>query len=207
MTISTLIKNGPMVLMVALLLAACGSTKEEEPLYISPSIQPPVHQDLNSYVKQMAMQLIGSSRYVSPKTPVAVTSFVDIGTLESTDIYGNQISELVMVELQQMGWTLIDFKLTGDIDVTPQGDFALSRDFLRLQHRHPIEYILTGTLVRGSNGIQVTARIVGVESRAIVATAATFLPMSLFVEQAGMPAEGGYVAREPSRGMLIRKGG
>ncbi|RCU44605.1 MULTISPECIES: FlgO family outer membrane protein [Corallincola] len=191
---------------ISLGLAAC-STSEEEAVYIPESAPPIQTADLATHVKQMALQLIGSSRYVSAKTPIAVTSFVDIGTLESTDIYGNQISELVMVELQQMGWTLIDFKFTGDIDVTPQGDFTLSRDYLRLQHRHPIEYILTGTLVRGSNGMQVTARIVGVESRAIVATAATFLPLSLFVEQAGMPAAGGYVAREPQSGMIIRKGG
>ncbi|GAA5213851.1 FlgO family outer membrane protein [Corallincola platygyrae] len=198
---------GAGLLLIVLALSSCSMLEDEEEIYVPHAAVTPMTVDLPTHVKQLALQLIGSSRYVSSKTPIAVTSFVDIETLESTDVYGNQLSELVMVELQQMGWTLIDFKLTGGIDVTPTGDFAMTRDFLRLQHRHPIEYILTGTLIRGSNGIQVTARIVGVESRAIVATASTFLPMSLFVEQAGMPAEGGYVAKDPQSGMLIRKGG
>ena len=56
------------------------------------------------------------------------------------------------------------------------GDFALSRDYLELKANLPVEYVLTGTLARHQGGVMVNARVVGVTSRAVVATAQSLIP-------------------------------
>jgi hypothetical protein len=48
--------------------------------------------------------------------------------------------------------SIIDFKTTDYAGVTPTGDFVLRRDFLELTANFPLEYVLTGTLVKHQGG-------------------------------------------------------
>ncbi|MCV5976098.1 FlgO family outer membrane protein, partial [Escherichia coli] len=62
------------------------------------------------------------------------------------------------------------------IQVTQQCDFALSRDWQALAQEQQIHYVLTGTMLRQGGGVLVNARVVGMQSRVVVATAQGFLP-------------------------------
>lgn len=168
------------LLGMALSLVGCASPQSVEVVQLEPVdtvVARPQQVDANlmTHVRALAQQLTRDSRYINSSTPLAVTSFVGLDDLESTNELGNQLAELLTVEMHRLGWTLIDYKLTGAIDVTEQGDYALTRDFERLQHRHPIEYLLTGVMIEQPEGIQLTARIVGLQSRAIVASAQRFV--------------------------------
>ena len=79
-------------------------------------------------------------------------------------------------QLQRRGFRIVDYKTTGSIKVTQHGDFALSRDLKELQDSHEVQYILTGTMLRQEGGVMVNARLVGMKSHVVVASAQGFLP-------------------------------
>lgn len=131
---------------------------------------------IHDLVKGLSLQLLKSSNFVNTKTPVAVASFVQLDDLSTTSWLGNQLVENMVHELQHHGLTVIDFKATGYITVTPDGDHVLSRDWTELPERQLIDYVVTGTMVEKNNGVMVNVRMIGLQSKVIVATAQSFIP-------------------------------
>lgn len=131
---------------------------------------------INDVVKGLAYQMLESSSFVTPQTPIAVASFVDLKDLESTNWLGNQISENFVHELQRHGLIIVDFKTTGHIRVTKDGDYVFTRDWKELPERQIIDYVVAGTMVKQEDGIMVNARMIGMQSRVVVATAQSFIP-------------------------------
>ncbi len=163
-------------------LMSCEATKEEG-FYQSTQVEKgeidsyelPRHA-INDVVKGLAYQMLTSSSFVNTKTPVAVASFVNLKDLESTNWLGNQLAESFVHELQRHGLVVIDYKTTGHIRVTKQGDYVFSRDWQELPDRQIIDYVVSGTMVEQENGILVNARMIGIQSKVIVATAQSFIP-------------------------------
>jgi len=131
---------------------------------------------INDVVKGLAYQMLESSSFVTPQTPIAVASFVLLKDLESTNWLGNQLSESFVHELQRHGLIIVDFKTTGHIRVTKEGDYAFSRDWKELPERQIIDYVVTGTMMEQDGGILVNARMIGMQSKVVVATAQSFIP-------------------------------
>lgn len=131
---------------------------------------------LDFFVEGLTEQLVTSNHYLSAKTPVAVTSFVDLQDMSETNWLGNTVTEGFIYQMQQRGYTVVDYKATGAIKVTPDGDFAISRNWQELASQQPVDYVLTGTMLRQGGGVMVNARIIGMRSRVVIATAQGFLP-------------------------------
>jgi TolB-like protein len=131
---------------------------------------------LDYFVESMTEDLVLTNTSVNARTPIAVTSFVDLQNMDATNWLGNTVSEGFIHQLQQRGFKVIDFKTTGSIQVTQQGDFAFSRNWKDLSEEQEIQYVLTGTMLRQEGGVLVNARVVGMQSRVVVATAQGFLP-------------------------------
>ena len=168
------------------------------------SFQLPRHA-INDVVKGLAFQMLESSSFVNPKTPIAVASFVDLKDLESTNWLGNQIAENFVHELQRHGMIVVDFKTTGHIRVTKEGDYAFSRDWKELPERQIIDYVVSGTMMEQEGGILVNARMIGMQSRVVVATAQSFIPKWVLGEVV-MRTEQENVSKniKMKDGMLIR---
>lgn len=164
-------------------LLSCSSLEQEDDFYKSMQVDKskidsfnlPKHA-INDVVKGLAFQMLESSAFVSAKTPVAVASFVNLKDLETTNWLGNQIAENFVHELQRHGLVVIDFKTTGHIRVTKEGDYIFSRDWKELPERQIIDYVVAGTMLEQENGILVNARMIGIQSRVVVATAQSFIP-------------------------------
>ena len=135
----------------------------------------PSHQ-LNNIVAGLTEQMLDTSSFVNPNTPVAVASFVNLSDLESTNWLGNQLAESFMHHLQQNGLVVVDYKSTGFFRVTPEGDFVFSRNYEELSQRQIIDYVVTGTMVEQADGYIVNARMIGMMSHVVVASAQTFVP-------------------------------
>jgi TolB-like protein len=134
-------------------------------------------KNINHYVRGIMHQLVGNLQYVNNQTPIGVSSFVFLDSnLKQTSLLGYQVAESFVHEIHQVGIPVIDFKTMDFIRVTAQGDFIFSRDFLELQSAVPIQYILTGTLVKYRGGYLVNARIIGLGSKAVVSSAQGFIP-------------------------------
>lgn len=140
----------------------------------------PMVKNINHYVRGIMHNLVDNIHYINDKTPIGVASFVYLdSTYKHSNILGNQIAESFMHEVHQFGIPVIDFKTTDYLRVTEHGDFIFSRDFLELKDELPIKYILAGTLVKHQSGYLVNARIVGLTSKAIVASAQGFIPNAI----------------------------
>ncbi|AFT75101.1 MULTISPECIES: FlgO family outer membrane protein [Alteromonas] len=149
----------------------------------------PLTKHIGDYVKNMAQDLIANMEYVNNKTPIGVTHFALLDTdLQKTDLLGRQMAESFVHELHKFRVPVIDFKATEYIRITDDGDFVLSRDYLELSSSLPIEYVLTGTMTKHQGGVLVNARILGMESRAVVATAQMLVPF--YVVDALIPSDG-----------------
>lgn len=143
---------------------------------------------VGDYVQNMTQDLISNMEYLTDKTPVGVTNFALIDSdLQKTNLLGYQLSESFMHELHKFRIPVIDFKATDYIRVTGEGDFLLTRDFLELTDTAPIQYILTGTLTKHQGGYLVNARILGLQSKAVVASAQMLMPF--YVVEALLPSE------------------
>lgn len=164
----------------------------------------PLTRHVGDYVKNLTQDLISNMEYVTSKTPVAVTNFALLDSdLQQTDLLGRQMSESFMHELHKFRIPVLDFKATDYIRVTGEGDFLLSRDYLDLNSSLPIEYVLTGTMAKHQGGVLVNARILGIESRAVVASAQTLIPF--YVVDALIPSDGGASAGTKD-GVKLSKG-
>lgn len=137
-------------------------------------------KDINFYVRALMQDLVSNLQYVNNTTPVAVGSFTLLDSdYTKTNILGNQLAESAMHEMHKLGIPVIDFKTTGAIRVTGQGDFIFSRDYTELSGDMPIRYVMGGTMVKQQNGYLVNARIVGIESKAVVGTGQILLPKQI----------------------------
>ncbi|MEC8374712.1 MAG: FlgO family outer membrane protein [Pseudomonadota bacterium] len=149
----------------------------------------PLTKHIGDYVKNMTQDLIANMEYVNDKTPIGVTHFALLDTnLQQTDLLGRQMAESFVHELHKFRVPVIDFKATEYIRITEDGDFVLSRDYLELSSSLPIEYVLTGTMTKHQGGVLVNARILGMQSRAVVASAQMLVPF--YVVDALIPSDG-----------------
>ncbi len=141
---------------------------------------PPMRKNINHYVRGIMQDMVENLQYVNAKTPLAVSSFVFLDDdYSDSSLLGNQIAESFMHELHNFGIPVVDFKTTDYMRVTPEGDFVLSRDYLELNQNQNFKYVLAGTLVSSQGGVLVNARVIGLQSKAVVGTAQGFIPQSV----------------------------
>ncbi|SON49350.1 FlgO family outer membrane protein [Vibrio tapetis] len=172
--------NKWLVIAMAMLLSSCAFS----PIYNGKDtysgsrfmlMDTPRHT-MDFFVESLAEELILSNTSVSARTPIAVTSFVDLQNMDTTNWLGNSVSEGFIHQFQRRGFKVVDFKTTGSIRVTNEGDFAFSRDWKELAEEQDVKYVLTGTMLRQDGGVLINARVVGMQTRIVVATAQGFLP-------------------------------
>ncbi|MDT0593955.1 FlgO family outer membrane protein [Glaciecola petra] len=137
----------------------------------------PLTKHVGDYVRNMAQDLVANMEYVTERTPVAVTHFSLIDSdLKETNLLGQQMAESFVHEFHKFRMPVVEFKATQFIRVTETGDFVLSRDFLDLKNDTPIQYVLTGTMTKHQGGFLINARMLGMQSNVIVASAQSFIP-------------------------------
>lgn len=132
---------------------------------------------IDFFIDSMTDDIIDSNASISSQTPIAITSFVELQNLNTTNWLGNAVSEGFIYQLQRRGFKVVDYKTTGAIQVTKEGDFAFSRDWKTLAPEQDVQFVLTGTMLRQEGGVLVNARVVSMQSRIVVATAQGFLPV------------------------------
>lgn len=170
------------ILIIAIMLTAC--TTGLDPNFsagwnasmsaISNDKKPPKNR-LNLLVDKIVSEMLSNNQYVNNQHSIAVTSMVELDNFSSTTRLGLQISEGIVHYLHANGYRVVDFKLTGQVKVTPDGDYAHSRDWKALKNSLDIDYLVSGTLDEYEGGIYLNVRMVGVHSQVVVASSQTFI--------------------------------
>lgn len=141
---------------------------------------------LSDYAADLALQLAISMPYQLHSKAIAITSLVEFdATLNSPNALGNQLSEHLYYQLQRLGLSVSDIKLAQQVNITPVGDFALSRS-TGLDTEQKLHYVLTGTLLRDNAGVVVNVRVIHRNSKAVVATAQVYIPGFIVAAPAGI---------------------
>lgn len=136
---------------------------------------------LAEIVSKMADQLLYNLPRKFYNETIALTSMVDLNDLKETNWLGQTISEQFIHELHIRKLPVIDFKLTGNIQVTDKGEFALTRDWKKLNKNVNVQRILTGTMSRNEEGIMINVRIVNANSNIVESTSSAFIPHNIFM--------------------------
>lgn len=156
--------------------SANGTKLNSEQIHNLPAPQ----RTINFYVRGLMQDLIGNLQFVNERTPVAVTSFVLLDShFNETNLLGNQIAESLIHEIHKFGIPVLDFKTSNEINVSEHGDFIFSREATKLNLDLPVHYVFAGTMVKHQGGYLINARVVGVNSKAVVASAQTFIPSEI----------------------------
>lgn len=165
-----------LVVCFSLILSAC--VMEEHDTYLPSNTGASVSYShkIDFFARDLANQLVSSEFTMDEHKAIAITSFVDLKDIDSTNWLGNAVAEGVMGELQKYGYTVIDHKMTGAIKVTKEGDFALSRDYRKLRGIENIEYALVGSMFKQIEGVFFNARIINMNTNYVVASARGFMP-------------------------------
>ncbi len=115
------------------------------------------------------------------QNPIAVTSLVEMENFKSTNKIGLWLGENIMHELQIRGFKTIDFKMMPAIEVTPEGDFVMSKKVQELRGRYNINYVVTGTFTEYPDGVTFNARIVSMEDSVVASTAQAHISKAYYL--------------------------
>jgi TolB-like protein len=189
-------------LLIILALQGCttASTTEEDDQSVVNDSYTERGMALNKIVSTMADRLfVTKVPGNNVLNPIAVTSISNLSTLENTDWLGLQLEENFVHELHRRGEVVMDYKVTGSIRVTPEGDFTMSRDWKELSKRIPVGRVLTGTMSRYALGVMVNMRIINMRTHMVEATAQGFVPNDILKTRLGaMPMV------TVTKGMVVR---
>lgn len=136
---------------------------------------------LSEVVSKMADQLLANYGSQFHNESIALTSLVDLNNHQHTNWLGQTISEQFIHELHIRQLRVVDFKLTGNIQVTEQGEFAITRDWKKLNKNVDVTRILAGTMSRNEEGVILNIRIVNAANSVVESTSSAFIPHSMFV--------------------------
>jgi TolB-like protein len=132
----------------------------------------------------------------------AVVSFVPVTSLKFASdhshplmLLGHQLSEGIITEANRRGFITQDYKITNDILITSDAEYALSRDVSRLAPLQNVDFYIAGTITEQQEGAIVNARIVHIESKDVVASATKFFPAELFWQREKVTTRGGMIYR------------
>ena len=161
------------------------SVGHSEDMFQSATFTPPVTSTastlkLDDYVRELVSEMMFNMRSLDSSGTIGVTNFVSTGSdYQSTNQFGYTLADTFMLQLHQVGLDTLDYKVTNYIRVTPQGDFAMSRNYLELDADVPIDYVLVGTISAHKKGYTILARIVDMKSKKILASGESFIPQKL----------------------------
>jgi len=132
---------------------------------------------ISHYVKVLMQDLINNLRHFDSSTPMAVVSFVMLDSdYNKSNLLGIQIAESLIHEVHNFGIPVIDFKTTGYVRVTSQGDFAFSKSHKDLSPELATHHVIGGTMSKHKDGYFINARIVNLQSKVVIASAQSLIP-------------------------------
>ena len=159
-------------------VALSTQTKADASLYSSP-----LHfQLLSDYTEQMAAELQSDLAGKSIEDKIIVASFVYLDSgLRSTNRLGNQLAELFIHDLQEIGLPVRDHRLADALTIKAAGDFAMTREGDELKFNRSVGYVLLGTLLENKRGLIINARLVNAKTQQVAAASSKLLPSAIFL--------------------------
>ena len=92
---------------------------------------------------------------------VLVPTVVDLGNLERSSAFGRLLAEQMASRLTQIGVSVSELKLRGNLFVNPgQGELILSREIREISSNQNADAVLVGTYTDAGDAVYVTLKLV-----------------------------------------------
>lgn len=159
--IKRILRRGPLLLVMMLLLGACASDGIPDPnnrMIAS-------HHDAARYLIRMAgVDLQANSRMIA-------ASFADVNNLTSSSTFGRMASQQLVSSFVIQGYSFVEMLLRDSVYIdSNEGEFLLSREVADLSTEHNAPVVLVGTYAVADDNIYVTARLIRTADNVIVAS-------------------------------------
>ena len=130
-------------------------------------------RELKLKVRELVEQLVADMQDCSLQGAVALpTSFVNLDDFNETSAFGRLIGEQLFYELNQRGYPVREYRMSGNIQPRAKaGEFALSRELGRLAAKSGQAVVIAGTYARGNNAVFVNARLIRPKDGRVIRTA------------------------------------
>ena len=173
--------------------------KEVEPAVIKND------QMLNRIITSLSEQLFLSDKFDFENKKVGVTTFVwaDNYLIKKEDgahkLLEYYLPDSLKVILVQQGINVIEYQTSSSLDITDDAAYYLSRDLSKLSEQIYIDYVLVGSLIETENGVMVTAQVVDIKTKAIVAGAKEYIPREAYYERSKIYIKNNQIYRDGVR--------
>jgi TolB-like protein len=138
----------------------------------------PLTNNVNDYAQWLIQDLFSNIDFPQNNTVFMVADLAILDSdLNKTNLFGRQMSEAILHEVHQTGFSTLDIRTTGFVRMTEEGDlFSQSRDYEDLSLSLAATNVITGTLTRHRGGYLLNARAVDLNSKVLIASAQIFVP-------------------------------
>ncbi len=121
-------------------------------------------------IKFIATELYQSMREFDPmEKSIAVTTFVDLDSLEVSSPFGRFIAEQLSTELHNLGFNIRELRQRKSIEFKKEkGEFALTRRSAELMKRFQVDAVLTGVYTVVGDEVVVNARFIDLDSSRVI---------------------------------------
>lgn len=143
--------------------------------------QKPLVKNVNHYTKWLIQDLFSNIDAPNNSNIFAVVNFALLDSdLKTTNHFGRQLQESIMHETNRTGFSVIDLKSSGRLQLTTAGDiFWHSEKTDELTGEINIDYVITGTMTKHQGGYLLNARIIDVETSALISTSQILVPATV----------------------------
>lgn len=138
----------------------------------------PLVNNVNQYTKWLIQDLFSNVDSPDNNHVIAVANFALLDSdLKRTSHFGRQLNEAIMHETNRTGFSVIDLKSTGRLQFTDSGDiFWHSENIDEVTGNLDINFVITGTMTRHQGGYLINARIIDVNSNALMSSSQILVP-------------------------------
>lgn len=167
---------GITIISMAILLQGCSTTSNTSTIKPQTSTKVSEEPALRAYGEKLVEDLTATIPPTAFIDKIAIATMVDVDSLERTDWLGRELAEIFVSSLHNKGFTVVDYKLTGFLEVTKNGDYVYSRNWQKLATKAKVSRVLTGTMSFSERGVMLYGRIVNLKTSMVEASAEVFIP-------------------------------
>jgi len=172
-------------LSVLILSLGCSITSDkDETTSNRPTNKPELSNNtIHFHVAQLAKQMFDTALFIDTNKSISVGTFLPTkslgtGLVSSESLLGHQLQESFITLAAQAGLKVLEYKSMNQIMLKDEKDIMLSRTVSNLSQKFDTDYYLTGTFIKEESNYIVNARIINVNSKAVIAAATDFIPVN-----------------------------
>jgi|GEM_PF-3394981 len=160
---------------------------------------------LDQSIRSLSDQLFLLDKFDYKNKTIGVTTFVWVNNfLTKKENNINKFLEYYLpdslkVEFVQKGGNVIEYQTASSLKITDSATFYLSRDLNELSEDVYINYVLVGSLLESDEGVMVTAEVIDIKTKVIVAGAREYIPTQAFLKNNDVVFKNNQMYRDSTR--------